>query len=126
MYCLERYPHTKMLQTIVENYLKSLPDDTTDIDISDMGLTELPDLSRFDQLRILRCEHNDLTSFTKIPPRLTHLYCYGNQLTSLSGLPPTIIELYCAKNKLISLPDDLPPALHLCTFKTPTFKCAYK
>ena len=65
------------MSIIIEYYLNSLPLDTTEINVSEKGLTYLPDLSRFKQL--------------------THLYCSYNQLTELPPLNDKLKSLYCSK-----------------------------
>ena len=42
----------------IEDYLNSVHLDTPEIDVSRRGLTYLPDLSRFKQLRHLNCSFN--------------------------------------------------------------------
>ena len=39
-----------------------------------------------DDLQILYCDNNQLTSLPKLPKSLQILYCYNNQLTSLPEL----------------------------------------
>jgi len=41
-----------MYMTDIQEYLNSLPANTDSIDLSNKGLTELPDLSRFTQLHL--------------------------------------------------------------------------
>ena len=45
----------------IDKYINSLPLDTTYINVSNMNLTHLPDLSRFTDLIFLNCSHNELT-----------------------------------------------------------------
>ena len=70
----------------IETYLNSLPDDTTEIDVSTKGLTYLPDLSRFKNLIKLRCSNNQLTSFPPLNENLEFLNCSKNKFTSLPPL----------------------------------------
>ena len=108
----------------IEEYLNSLPLDTTYIDLSNRGLTYLPDLSRFKQLTHLFCNDNKLTWLPPLNNTLTqldcsenklswlpslnynlkYLYCYDNQLTWLPHLNNNLIHLYCYCNQLTSLP----------------------
>jgi Leucine-rich repeat (LRR) protein len=89
-------------------------------------LTFLPDLSDFQNLEVLNCEKNQLTSLPSLPqnlkrircsfnkltslPDLTcfkhleELHCYNNNLTLLPGLPQNIERLHCYNNNLTSLP----------------------
>ena len=48
----------------VETYLNSLPEDISTIDISCKGITSLPNLTRFKNLKILYCYNNQFTSLT--------------------------------------------------------------
>lgn len=121
-------------QDKVENYLASLPDDITAINISERDMSVMPDLSRFTKLEYLNCSKNKLKhlhpSIQKLP--LQTLYCYDNGMTSLFPLkmnenvylpdsitrfdcnnncledlikiPQSCLLLICYKNKLKSLP----------------------
>jgi hypothetical protein len=60
------------------------------LNLSNLGLTELPEL----------------------PAGLTLLYCSNNQLTTLPDtLPAGLTTLYCFVNQLTTLPDTLPASL---------------
>ena len=87
----------------IEEYLYSLYDFEEIIDISNKNLTYLPDLSRFKNLKILSCYHNNLVSLPPLPNSLQILYCSHNQLVSLPPLPNSLQELYCYNNQLSSL-----------------------
>ncbi len=105
------------------------------LDLSNLGLTELPSLALLDNLQVLNCSGNQLTSLSSLPnslqsldcshnnltslssslcslTNLQFLYCNNNeQLTSLSSLPNSLLVLYCCDNKrLTSL--SLPNSLH--------------
>ena len=54
----------------------------TELDLSNKGLTKLPDLSKYTNLKKLNCS--------------------SNQITSLDNLSLTLIELYCSNNQIIS------------------------
>jgi len=116
----------------IETYLNSLSDNIDRLDICCKGIKSLPDLTRFKNLKILSCYHNQLTCLPNLPENLIELYCsdnkftylptlpenlellscYHNQLTSLPNLPQNLIELYCSDNKLTYLPT-LPENLEL-------------
>jgi Leucine-rich repeat (LRR) protein len=89
----------------IKDYLNSLDDDVTEIDVANKNLTNLPDLTRFKKLEILRCDNNRLTSLPPLPNNLQKLYCYCNQLKSLPILPNNLQILNCIKNKLSLLPE---------------------
>jgi len=88
----------------IEDYINSLPLDTTEINVSSKGLTYLPDLSRFKQLTHLFCSYNQLTSLPPLNNTLTHLSCYYNQLTELPPLNDNLKRLNCYYNQLTELP----------------------
>jgi hypothetical protein len=97
-----------------------------DLDLSQMGLTELPDLSMVIVEGDFDCSSNDLTSLKGVPQnvggnfncsfnKLTNLQgapqtvggkfeCNNNQLTTLQGAPQKVGSVfYCSYNKLTSL-----------------------
>ena len=76
-----------------------------DLDLSDMELTELPDLSTVTVLGSFDCEDNQLTSLTGAPKSVGGgFYCNGNQLTSLAGAPKSVSGNFsCSNNQLTSL-----------------------
>ena len=88
----------------IEDYLNSLPLSTTYINVSNNGLTYLPDLSRFKQLTHLICSLNKLTYLPPLNNNLTHLFCGDNQLTELPPLNNKLIVLFCHHNQLTWLP----------------------
>ena len=94
----------------IQEYLVSLPEDITELKLTNKKLNFIPDLTRFTNLTHLYCYRNKLTRLPPLPPSLTHLYCSCNQLTRLPVLPPTLTYLYCSSNQLTRLPV-LPPTL---------------
>jgi Leucine-rich repeat (LRR) protein len=68
------------------------------LNLSNKGLTKLPDLSIYPNLQILYCSYNELTSLDNLPIRLQELYCSSNKLTSLNNLPIGLQKLYCLNN----------------------------
>ena len=85
----------------IKTYLNSLPEDTEEINVSHKGIYYLPNLSRFKNLKILHCQHNQLTY---LPPleNLQKLYCSHNKLTSLY-LNKKLEILFCESNQLTDL-----------------------
>ena len=67
----------------IEDYLNSLPLSTTEIILSNKGLTYLPDLSRFKQLTLLICSYNRLRQLPPLNDTLKQLDCFHNFLTEL-------------------------------------------
>ena len=93
----------------IEKNLYSLPENTTNIDISCKGLYELPDITRFTNLLYLNCDDNQLTSLPTLPESLVYLSCDRNKIRSLpTTLPANLQSLYCSCNQLTSLPPTLP------------------
>ena len=88
----------------IETYLNSLPNDTTEIDVSKKGLTYLPNLSRFKNLKKLNCPSNQLTSLPPLNEKLLALNCNNNELSSLPPLNKNLEVLFCYNNELSSLP----------------------
>ena len=88
----------------IEEYINSLPLDTTEINISNKGLTYFPDLSRFKNLTFLNCSRNKLTQLQHLNKTLEILYCKENQLTMLPPLNNKLEILICYGNKLTELP----------------------
>jgi Leucine-rich repeat (LRR) protein len=85
-------------------YLDSLSEDIEEIDVSDKGLDYLPDLTRFKNLKILNCQHNNLTFLPSLNQNLEELFCFDNELTFLPYLNDNLKMLNCSCNKLIILP----------------------
>ena len=69
----------------------------TKLDISNKGLTKLPDdIDEYINLHELNCGRNKLTSLDNLPPNLVELNCRYNKLTSLDNLPTNLQKLdYC-------------------------------
>ena len=90
----------------VNIYLNFLHTDVTSINISPFKITQMPDLSRFTNLRELFCQHNpNLTSIVSLPNTLTKLFINSNiNLKSLPPLPDNLQELYCRDCSLTTLP----------------------
>ena len=81
------------------------------LDLTNLGLTELPELP--EGIQRVYCSANSLTTLPNtLPKSLTLLDCSHNRLTRLPDtLPAGLRDLYCDNNQLLSLPDTLPPAL---------------
>ncbi len=75
------------------------------LDLSDMGLTELPDLSTVTVLGSFYCFGNQLTSLVGAPKSVGgDFWCYNNKLTSLVGAPESVGGWFdCDNNQLTSL-----------------------
>ena len=76
-----------------------------DLDLSNMDLTELPDMSTVTILGNFYCSHNQLTSLIGAPKHVDGgFYCTANQLTTLKGAPENVGGgVKCYDNQLTSL-----------------------
>ncbi len=93
-----------MTTFIIEDYLNELSQFVECIDISHKGITYLPDLSKFTNLKKLNCSYNKLTNLPKLGLNLKILCCHHNLLTVLPPLPENLEKIFCYTNKLTSLP----------------------
>ena len=48
----------------------------TELDLSNKGLVELPDLSKYTNLKNLNCSNNKITTLDNLPPGLKELDCH--------------------------------------------------
>ena len=104
------------MTTMIETYLNSLSEEISILSIERKGITYLPDLTRFKNLREFNCSDNQLNSLpTNLPEGLEILYCSSNQLTSLPDLTrlKNLKALYCTYNELSYLPTTLPQSLEI-------------
>jgi Leucine-rich repeat (LRR) protein len=84
--------------------INSLPSDTTEINVSGLGLTVLPDLTRFKRLTRLYCSRNKLTLLPPLNSSLEYLDCSDNKLTKLPQINSKLKRLDCEHNLLTDLP----------------------
>lgn len=73
----------------------------TELDLSNKGLVELPDLSKYINLKTLNCYRNKITTLDNLPPGLKRLLCSHNKLIALDNLQPGLRILECNNNPLI-------------------------
>ena len=74
------------------------------LDLRNMDLTELPDLSNVIVEGSFDCSDNQLTSLEGCPKEVKKdFFCSHNQLTSLEGAPQKVHDFYCSDNQLTSL-----------------------
>ncbi len=88
----------------IEEYFRSLSEDTEGINIDGKNLMYIPSLSKFVNLKIFSCSNNRLISLPSLPETVTELYCDNNCLTYLPQLNKSLEILYCVCNKLRWLP----------------------
>ena len=97
-------PYFNSLPLNIEEYLNSLPLNITKIYVSRRGLTYLPDLSRFKQLKYLNCSYNYLRELPPLNNTLENLVCHHNKLNWLPQLNDNLTSLECDYNQLTWLP----------------------
>jgi hypothetical protein len=83
------------------NYLDTtcpLVVNTVFLNLTDAGIRDLEGIQYFNNLSILECSGNELTSLPIFPNSLTELFCLENYLTSLPLLPTSLKKLDCGYN----------------------------
>ena len=92
----------------INRTLKVLPDGyelDCDVDLSERGLTELPDFSKVVVNGNFNCSDNQLMTLNGAPSKVRgSFYCFCNYLTTLKGAPSEVgASFNCSYNRLISL-----------------------
>ena len=110
------------MTTAIDTYLNSLSDNIDRLDICCKDIQSLPDLTRFKNLEVLNCSHNELTFMPTLPQNLKILNCSHNELTFMPTLPQNLNILDCSHNKLTFMPT-LPQNLNIldCSHNKLTF-----
>jgi hypothetical protein len=80
--------------------------------VQSSNIVSLEGIQAFENLLVLDCTHNYLTSLPVLPATLTILHCRYNQLTVLPSLPGSLGVLVCNHNQLTAIPA-LPASLNL-------------
>jgi Leucine-rich repeat (LRR) protein len=103
----------------IQFYVDSQDENISILYLDGSDLTELPDLSRFTNLRTLWCYDNQLTFLPdNLPDSLIEIYCPYNLITLLPDtLPKNLQVLYCYSNQLTSLPSTLGNLAFLSRFE---------
>ena len=93
--------------TVTGTHYTSMSSYTNEIDCSNVGFTEIPDLSHINGLNILNCSFNKLTQLPELPSILNNLNCSNNSLMVLPNFQRSLhlTELNCSHNLLVELPD---------------------
>ncbi len=76
-----------------------------DLDLSNLGLKQLPNLTNVEVRGNFNCADNQLTSLIGAPQKVKDFNCRNNQLTSLVGSPQKVRGFYCECNQLTTLLD---------------------
>jgi len=93
------------MTTEIETYLNSLSKDILTLNISGKckGIKSLLDLTRFKNLKTLKCSDNQLTSLPTLPQNLENFDCSYNKLTLLPTLPENLENLSCSNNLIYEI-----------------------
>ena len=89
---------------------------TTTLNLSNQGLTVMPDLSGYPNLTVLNLNDNLLTDVGILPNTLKELYLQNNRISSIV-VPPNLLVLNILDNRLSMM--DVPQTL---TTLSATFK----
>lgn len=79
----------------IELYIFSLPDNTEVINVSNKNLKNIPDLTRFTNLKKLDCRNNDLSELPNLPLSVNTLLITNNKNLILNSIPNHINCLNC-------------------------------
>ena len=86
--------------TTIEQYIDTLPNTTTYIDLFNKGLTFIPSLTRFTKLMEIILDRNSLTHLPELPNGVHTIFCDYNKLESIEGLPDSVRFLYVEYNNI--------------------------
>ncbi len=75
-----------------------------DLDLSNMKLEKLPDLSRVSIFGSFDCSSNRLADLSGMPKRAERLLCGNNEIRSLKAVPEGVAAVSCPNNLLSELP----------------------
>ena len=64
-------------------------------------LNKLPDLTKYTNLKILKCSSNKINSLDNLPKLLKIFSCGFNNISSLNNLPESLTHFNCYNNPLI-------------------------
>lgn len=75
-----------------------------DLDLSDLKLEKLPDLSRVTVFGSFDCSSNKLADLKGMPKRAERLLCGNNEIRRLDAVPENVSAVSCPNNLLTELP----------------------
>lgn len=91
----------------ISSFLRILPDGyvlNCNVNLSNRGLTELPDFSKINLKGYFDCSLNNLTTLKGAPQMVRNYFdCRHNNLTTLVGAPKEVNSFICENNQLTSL-----------------------
>lgn len=87
------------MDTIVMGQIQYL-----DIDVSNLGISDLTGIQYFKQTVTLDCKKNSLTTIPPLPNYIYNINCDSNQISFIPNLPSNLQGLSCRHNLLTSLP----------------------
>lgn len=82
--------------------INNLPNNCTNLSISNAGISSLPNLSNLFGVRTLSINKNNLSTLTNLPPNLVTLNCSNNSISNYTNLPSSLLNLSCNYNNLTS------------------------
>ena len=88
--------------------IKDILPDITEIkslDLSNMGLTEFPEMLHITIKGNFYCSYNQITSFKECPLINGDFCCFNNQLTSFKDCPIIGGDFWCCDNQITSFKD---------------------
>ncbi len=100
-----------------EYLLSTFDTNLTKLNLNELNIKGILDLSKFTRLEELECQQNEITQIINLPETLKELNCESNNIDSFQNLPENLQVLCCRGNRLKSL-DNLPASLILldCSF----------
>lgn len=94
----------------IQNYiLPSLPNNLIKLDLSNCGLTEIPNHLP-PSLEYLKCDRNKITIIDKLPKNLRKLICSHNVIEQILNIPKTMEHIDMSHNHISEL-DNLPDTI---------------
>lgn len=85
-------------------YLNDQPDSTESIDLNKLKIKTFPNLKRFNNLKELIINNNQISRIYYLPDTLTYIECEYNLLKKLPKLPRNLENIHCGHNQLSQLP----------------------
>lgn len=82
----------------------------TSVDVTGLGISDLTGIQYFDNLIMLECLSNNLSTLPPLPAGMIDLSIANNLFTVLPNLPAGLISLECSGNSISQI-INLPPAL---------------
>lgn len=85
-------------------YLNDQPDTTDHINLDNFKIKTFPNLNRFNNLKELLINNNQISRIVYLPDTITYIECEHNLLKCLPKLPWNLEDIHCGHNQLTKLP----------------------